>query len=429
MYSLTTVLGSVFEMYISHMFLSKFGKIKHNKSSYYAFCVFITILSILASFTLVKSGLIIFAYFILLISQSIFFNIKFSQKLLICFCVIITGALSEMISAMVITIGLNIDINALQDNDYTYSICIVASKFLEYSILKPIKDRTHKPIICFPVWFKIGSSILPFSSFFIIILLYRYSILVDDTKYQISTLIAAAFLIASNLLILFIIDRQENYYITKERLLFAELHIKNQINHYADLYAQQEKLKKFRHDNKNIYTSLISILETRSPNEAIELIKEKMSIFFDTNETINSGNPVIDAIIYSKKELCINKGIIIECSIKTSTKIYVDELELGVLIGSALDNAIDATSQIKDSCNKTIYLSIITLGDMISIEISNPTNVNLDVKNLRTTKKDKSQHGYGLKGIETIANKYNGDLSLSCKDNIFCLSVIMSNKQ
>ena len=49
-------------------------------------------------------------------------------------------------------------------------------------------------------------------------------------------------------------------------------------------------------------------------------------------------------------------------------------------------------------------------------------------KNLKTTKVQKNEHGYGLKGIETLVSKYNGDLSIVCENNEFTLSCILVNK-
>jgi len=65
---------------------------------------------------------------------------------------------------------------------------------------------------------------------------------------------------------------------------------------------------------------------------------------------------------------------------------------------------------------------------MISVEVVNKVNTKVDVNNLKTTKEQKNEHGYGLKSIKTLALKYNGNLSISCENNEFVLSVILVNK-
>lgn len=422
-----TFIGSIFEIYIGHMFFSKFGTKKFSNKTYNICLLVISVLLITASLILVKSGIIFFVFSIYSFIHSSLFNIKFIKKVVLTFVLIITDALAEMIVVMTTTLGMDTTITSLQNSDIMYMVCILVAKFLAFSILKPIKKPSFNSQKKFPLWFKLGTAILPFTSTFIIILLYRYSYLVTDITYQISTLIAAILLIIANLLILFVIDKQEVYFRTTERLLFAEAQIKKQVSHYSELYSQQESLKKFRHDSKNFYTSLISILETLTVQDAVDYIKDKIQIETYEANTINSGHPVIDAIIHSKNLYAQKNGISIETIIKITTPILIDELELGVLIGNAVDNAIEAVENLEENISKTIILNIVSSGDMLSIEVSNPTKSNIDVQNLKSTKKDKLMHGYGLPGIEAITNKYNGNLSISCKNNTFTLSSILVN--
>lgn len=422
-----TIMGCIFEIYIGHMFFSKFGE-KRVSTKIYILCLLaISSLLIIASLTLIQSGFIFFAFSICFFIHSSMFKIKLLKKIILTFALIITVSLSEMIVVIATTLGMDTTITSLQNSDIMYTICILVAKFLSFAILKPLKSNSIGSRKKFPFWFTLGTSILPFTSAFIIILLYRYSFLVSNKTYQLCTLISAILLIIANLLILFIIDKQEVYFRTTERLLFAEAHIKTQVSHYSELYAQQESLKKFKHDSKNFYTSLISMLETLSVQEAIKYIREKMQIDVYEKSTVNSGHPVLDAIIHSKSIIAQKHGASIKTNIKISTPILIDELELGVLIGNALDNAIDAIMILKSNSVSIITLTILTTGDMLSIEVCNPTKNLVDVKNLKTTKKDRLSHGYGLSGIETITKKYNGNLSISCENNVFTLSSIIVN--
>lgn len=424
---IAALLGSVFEIYIGHIFFSKFST-KRGSTKTYAFCLLILCMFLtLSSITLVQSSFLFFAFSTCIFLFGLLFNLKLIKRTLLTFALIITISLSEMIVAMATTLGMDTTLAELQNSNILYAICVITSHFLSFAILKPIKKKVFNSNQKFPLWFEIGTAILPLTSVFIIILLYRYTYIVADTSYQISTLIAAILLIVANLLILFVIDKQETHLRTTERLIFAEAHIKNQLSHYSELYTQQEALKKFRHDSKNFYTSLISMLETLSTQDAINYIKDKIEIEMFNHNTINSGHPVVDAIIYSKNLSAQKQGASINSNIKITTKILIDELELGVLIGNALDNAIEAVAKLDESESKVIELNILSSGDMLSIEISNKTINNIDTQNLVTGKKDKQLHGYGINSIETITTKYKGNLSFTCKNNIFTLSVILVN--
>lgn len=43
----------------------------------------------------------------------------------------------------------------------------------------------------------------------------------------------------------------------------------------------------------------------------------------------------------------------------------------------------------------------------------------------RTTKENKSYHGFGLRSIQLTAEKYGGEMSVHAKDQLFCVDVIL----
>ncbi|MDY5934508.1 MAG: GHKL domain-containing protein [Oscillospiraceae bacterium] len=52
----------------------------------------------------------------------------------------------------------------------------------------------------------------------------------------------------------------------------------------------------------------------------------------------------------------------------------------------------------------------------------------MDVKHIFTTKRNPQNHGFGLRSIQTIAKKYNGDVFLSCEDQKFNTYIILTNE-
>ncbi len=43
---------------------------------------------------------------------------------------------------------------------------------------------------------------------------------------------------------------------------------------------------------------------------------------------------------------------------------------------------------------------------------------------IQTAKKDKAYHGFGLKSIRFISQKYNGDLRITAENGVFTLTII-----
>ena len=129
----------------------------------------------------------------------------------------------------------------------------------------------------------------------------------------------------------------------------------------------------------------------------------------------------------SKLAVAESKGITLDFSVKISEKINVDLLELGVLIGNALDNAIEAAHTLTSNTEKTVFARIITKSGRIVVSVENPVEAAVDTKRIGTVKADKLNHGYGIKSMKTIAQKYNGDVFVSCEGNIFTTSINICN--
>lgn len=238
----------------------------------------------------------------------------------------------------------------------------------------------------------------------------------------------AVLMIASNLVTLFLIHRQKDYVEAKTRLSFANEQIVNQLAHYEELYRYQNEIRTFRHDIKNKLLSVSGLLADGQIERAAEAVKGEADFLDEANNgIINSGNPAVDAVLQSKLTIAERKGIKLDFSVKLSGEIKVDLLEFGVLIGNALDNAIEATENIEDSTDKTIFASIITMGGRIVVSVENPVKAEVDTKRIGTAKPDKINHGYGLKSIKTIAQKYDGDVFVSCEGNIFTTSINICN--
>ena len=251
---------------------------------------------------------------------------------------------------------------------------------------------------------------------------------IEDFSFQVIVLISTIVLAFANIAVFYIVDKLNELIETKEKLLFAEIHINNQVLHYQELNKHQNELRIFRHDIKNRLVSLMALIKENHTDKALQIMEKNLNWLDEMNNNIvNSGNPVIDAILQSKLYIAKEKQIMLQISTKLAEEIIIDELELGIVLGNALDNAIEATEKLMDSERKFINLTLMSTEGRISISVTNPVADNVDTKKLTTSKKDKERHGYGIKSIQTIAQKYDGIVLFTCEDKLFNVNINMAN--
>jgi len=102
------------------------------------------------------------------------------------------------------------------------------------------------------------------------------------------------------------------------------------------------------------------------------------------------------------------------------------------LLGNAIDNAIEYTNKQTDEKLRSISLRINKNNNFVGIQISNPLSYedslklsSITGKNIDTTKADKLNHGFGLKNIEYLSQKYNGNMEYFACDGVFTLQIVL----
>lgn len=146
---------------------------------------------------------------------------------------------------------------------------------------------------------------------------------------------------------------------------------------------------------------------------------------YDT--TVRTGNPALDVILTEKSLSCRSKGIGFTCMAEGSGLAYMEPADLYALFGNALENAIEATEQLEDPAQKQIAITVRPVNGFYSILIQNYTRVPLKLEHglLQTSKADTQNHGYGVRSMQLLVEKYGGELSFRQEGEIVSLYLLL----
>ena len=99
----------------------------------------------------------------------------------------------------------------------------------------------------------------------------------------------------------------------------------------------------------------------------------------------------------------------------------IADIDMYVILENLIDNAMEASLK---TDKPEIYVMICRTEDTLSFNIGNSVmngikEINTDTQ---TTKEDSRKHGYGLKNIKDVVDKYNGEISYEMRrpDYIMC---------
>ena len=175
------------------------------------------------------------------------------------------------------------------------------------------------------------------------------------------------------------------------------------------------------HDIRHQIHSMLG--EGNVDHSEIEKINEAISIY-DT--LVHTGNEALDILLTEKGLVCKNKGITLTCMADCRDLAFIRDSDLYALFGNLMDNAIEAVSRIAEEEKRCIALNIHTVASFITITVKNTFEgeVVFGPDSLPvTTKEDADFHGFGMKSIRMIVEKYKGNLSITAKDGVFKVNI------
>ncbi len=184
------------------------------------------------------------------------------------------------------------------------------------------------------------------------------------------------------------------------------------------------------HDIKNHLFIIYSYISIGDYEKAKRKIEEVCNIMVNKGEEISTGNLSIDSFLKIKTSQIKSCNINLEY---ISERFYIDpnyENDICIIMGNAIDNAIEACNKIKDrNIDKEIKISLLPKGGNIEIVIKNTNYSPMPVLNGKvTTSKSNNKHGLGLRIIKYTVEKYNGTFNLRQRDNKVCLKVLLPFK-
>lgn len=207
----------------------------------------------------------------------------------------------------------------------------------------------------------------------------------------------------------------------------AQLHSQHQ--EYLQSKENLESLGRLAHDLKHQITALRAEVDPANQAKGFEQLEAAVQQYSAQQHT---GNPVLDVVLTTKTRTCADKGITFTAVADGSLLTGMSSIDIATLFGNAIDNAIEATSGLANKEQRLIRLALYAQGEMTVIRFENYFQTALDRDNegnLRTTKRDKQSHGFGVKSIRHIVKQYDGEVTIKTQDNWFTLTILLPTRR
>ncbi len=196
------------------------------------------------------------------------------------------------------------------------------------------------------------------------------------------------------------------------------------------LHIQKEQLENSKNNIEIINIKChdlkyqISSLEDRISKEELEQLNKAISIY---DMSLKTGNEALDVILAEKSLLCEKNNIKFNCMANGNCLSFMSASEIYSLFGNAIDNAITALLKIDMPERRIVSISVKESLGMVSISFENYFTGSLQFENdlPMTTKKDRAYHGFGIRSIKLLVEKYKGYMTFKTDHEKFNLSILI----
>ncbi|MFA6829970.1 MAG: ATP-binding protein [Bacilli bacterium] len=212
--------------------------------------------------------------------------------------------------------------------------------------------------------------------------------------------------------------------------LIGNDNMREEVDTYKELLHQQKEQYRLSKENIDLINikchdlkHQIGLLRKDSSEKNISEIEHAIMIY---DSSVSTGNDALNVILREKSLQCESEKIQLTCMVHGESLSFMDTTDIYSLFGNILSNAIESVRKLDDPNKRIISFNGQQVGNLFILHEENYYDGELTFKEglPQTTNTDKDYHGFGIKSMKRIALKYQGEMKVSAKDNIFILNFV-----
>lgn len=195
--------------------------------------------------------------------------------------------------------------------------------------------------------------------------------------------------------------------------------------HVTEVENIYRQMRGWRHDYHN-HIQVMKAYRSLNDNEKIDNYLNSLETdLTSVDMLLKSGNVMVDAILNSKLSLAKSRKISINAKSVVPKNITISEIDLCVIIGNLLDNAIEACFRIDDETKRFIRVYMDLKKDNLYLSVTNSSIGKVYKQDGRYLSGKGENHGFGLMRVDKIVDKYAGYIKRCDEDGAFTSEVML----
>lgn len=196
--------------------------------------------------------------------------------------------------------------------------------------------------------------------------------------------------------------------------------------HCEEVQNIYRQMRGWRHDYHNHIQTMKAHLVLEQTEELKEYLNHLDKDLTVIDRVVKTGNVMVDAMLNSKLSLIQTRKIAVNVKAVVPASLAIAEVDLCVIIGNLLDNAMEAALKLQKEEERFIRVFIGVLKGQLYLSVTNSSGGETKKTGRRyLSTKDSKGHGFGLMRIDNIVNKYGGYLNRQNEEGVFVTEVML----
>ena len=205
-------------------------------------------------------------------------------------------------------------------------------------------------------------------------------------------------------------------------IIYQNKLMKQQMDEIENIYMT---MRGWRHDYHNHLQSLKGYLSLNKVDQMKNYLNELETDLDSIDTLYHSGNLQLDSILNAKLAIAEKGQIRIHCDASIPPQLHVSDLDLCVILGNLLDNAIESCRKIMNPDERFIRVYIGILKKQLYISITNATSETVKQRTDHYFTTKRGDHGHGLKRVDQVVKKYDGYLNRQNEPGVFATEIVL----
>ena len=242
------------------------------------------------------------------------------------------------------------------------------------------------------------------------------------------SLVSVVILLLINVLVFYIYIKLAEDQQVRRRNMVYEQQLELFERHQEETELSMLRMRDVRHGMKNHLLSILAYAEQGECEKIIEFVEDVIEGGdLRTLQIADTGNIVVDSLVGYWKRTAKEVGIEFQAELSIPMEMPFKGADLSLILGNLLENAGEAAEKSEGEKYICLRMKYDRKNLLIAVENSyQGTLLKGRGEELRTTKKDKINHGIGLPSVRRAAEKYHGKVSIdSTMPGRFLIRVVL----